>query len=367
MFGQALPMDSELEIDMNQPKDFNFEFEIGLKPEFEITPLKKKGSITRYVIRVDDELIEKELTYMQEQRSEIENIEHLEEQSDIAYISYQECAEDGTVNEGAEVFQDAKALEELPAKIAERLKGKAVDESFVFQPAELMDESELPSFLKDVLKTDDEGKANAFYKLTLTLIGRSKVPEMNQEFFEQVFPNSGIEDEAGFKEKLAEELKKELGRVATDRVQNEIFETLIHETPMELPVAFLKNWFKGNGEAKKTDEEVEQEYPSFEHQLRWSLISDKLINQHEISVSLDEVMQDLKSKVMGYFGMTAETDAPWMDSYLEKMSKDNKTMDETYRRLLFDKLFDKLQEIFEVQDKEVSADEFNQLPMSHHH
>src|SRR5690606_17924277 len=39
IFGQplALPMSEKVDFDYNNPTDFNFDFEIGVKPEFEIT------------------------------------------------------------------------------------------------------------------------------------------------------------------------------------------------------------------------------------------------------------------------------------------------------------------------------------------
>jgi len=50
--------------------------------------------------------------------------------------------------------------------------------------------------------------------------------------------------------------------------------------------------------------------------------------------------------------------------------KDDKTVDETYRRLLFDKLFQMLEGKFNLQEKEVSEEEFFKLPdahTAHHH
>jgi len=367
IFAQPLPLpNTDLSFDMNDAKDLNFEFEIGLKPEFEITPLSKKGMITRYVIKVDDDMVNQEIEHLQQRGGKIENPEVLENDSDLVYLDYELCNEAGEVDKSQEKVQDVNALKDLPKAISEHLKGKNVGATLVFKPATLLTEEELPDFFKKTLHKEEVEK-DATYKLTLTKVGKITPRELNAEFFQEIFPNSGIEEETAFKEKLKEELGKEIQRLASDRVQNELFETLIHETPIELPIDFLKNYIKTNGEKVKTDEEVAQEYPSFEHQLRWTLISDKLIVDNKINVSLDEVMADVKTKVMSYFGMSADDNAEWMDSYLEKMSKDEKTMDETYRRLLFDKLFLKLEEIMEIKDKEVSQEEYSKLPTAHHH
>jgi len=58
-----------------------------------------------------------------------------------------------------------------------------------------------------------------------------------------------------------------------------------------------------------------------------------------------------------------------MDSYMQKIQKDEKTMNETYRRLLYDKLFDWLQTQFNIEEKAVTEEEFFKLQSAHtaHH
>lgn len=369
IFAQPVAMEnSDLKFDMNQPVDFDFSFEIGLKPDFEVTPLNKKGSITRYKIQVSDKLVNDEVENISRRAGKVENPESFEKDTDIVYATYEACDADGNVAEDAAKTEDVVTLEQMPKKLAEKLKGIQAGGTIVFKPAEECTAEELPEFMKSALrKADDTEAPNHFYKLTLTKIGRLIPREMNEEFYAEAFPGAEIKDEAAFKERVKQELEKETDRIAKDRIQNEIFETLVHETPLELPVDFLKLWMKKGGEKEKTDEEVEKEYPSFDHQLRWTLISDKLIRDNEIQVSYEEVMGDIKEKVMAYFGLKSEDDAPWLESYMEKMGKEEKTMDETYRRLLFDKLFARLETILEVKQEEVSEEEFSKLAPSHHH
>ncbi|MFA6060567.1 MAG: trigger factor [Taibaiella sp.] len=369
IFAQPVAMENnDLKFDMNQPSDFDFAFEIGLKPDFEVTPLNKKGAITKYKIKVSGKLVNDEIENISRRAGKVENPESFEKDTDIVYASYEACDEQGNVAEDATKTEDVVTLEQMPKKLAEQLKAIKPEGTIVFKPSEACTEEELPEFMKSALhKAGDTEAANQFYKLTLTKIGRLIPREINEEFFAEAFPGAEIKDEAAFKERVKQELEKETDRIAKDRIQNEIFETLVHETPIDLPVDFLKVWLKKGGEEVKTDEEVDKEYSSFDHQLRWTLISDKLIRENDIQVSFEEVMTDVKSKVMAYFGMKEGDEAPWMESYMEKMSKDEKTMDETYRRLLFDRLFEKLEQIMEVKQEEVSEEEFSKIAPSHHH
>jgi trigger factor len=369
IFAQPIAMDSSnIKFDMNQPSDFDFAFEIGLKPDFKVLPLDKKGSITRYKIKVSDKLVEDEIQNISRRAGKVENPETLENDTDIVYASYEASDAQGNVAEGVTKSEDVVTLEQMPKKLAEQLRGQKAETTLVFKPSEVCAEEELADFMKSALrKADDPAAANEYYKLTLTKVGRLIPRELNEDFFAEAFPGAEIKDIEAFKVKVREELEKETERIAKDRIQNEIFETLIHETPLELPVDFLKAWLRRGGEAEKTEEEVEKEFPSFDHQLRWTLISDKLVRENNIQVTMEEVMADIKTKVMAYFGMKEGDDAPWMESYLEKMTKEEKTMDETYRRLLFDKLFEKIETIMEVKQEEVSEEEFSKLAPAHHH
>lgn len=176
-----------------------------------------------------------------------------------------------------------------------------------------------------------------------------------------------ITEESAFREKIKGELSREFERIATDRLHNEMYELLVHTTPIELPVPFLKRWMRDGGETRKTDREVEAEFGSFDHQLRWTLISDQLIINNNIQITRDEVLNDIKSKVLAYFGMDSDEDAPWLESYMLKVVKEEKTLDETYRRLLFAKLFTFLETQFDIEHKEVSEEEFFKAPDAHAH
>lgn len=370
IFAQPVAMENnDLKFDMNQPSDFDFAFEIGLKPNFEITPLNKKGSITKYKIKVSDKLVNDEIDNISRRAGKVENPESFEKDTDIVYATYEVCDATGVIAEDTAKTEDVVTLEQMPKALAEILRTKKAGDSFLFKPSEACTAEELPDFMKSALRKEatDMEATDHNYQLTLTKIGRLIPRELNEDFFAEAFPGAEIKDEAAFKERVAQELEKETDRIAKERIQNEIFETLVHETPIELPVDFLKAWMKKGGETVKTDEEVEKEFSSFDHQLRWTLVSDKLIREHEIQVSYEEVMNDIKSKVMAYFGMKEVDDAPWMESYMEKMSKDEKTMDETYRRLLFDKLFEKLEQVMEVKQEEMSEEEFSKLTPAHHH
>lgn len=368
----ALPEKSAGKLDMNNPAEVDFSFEIGIKPEFEIKALNGKQELTRYKIVISDKLLDDEMERLQRRFGKPEPQESVTNKEDIIYSTFEECDAEGNVVEGAAPIEDTELMDKLPVKIQEQLMGKKAEDSIIIQPKEVCTEEELPVFMKDSLKLKVEDAAEKYFKMTLTKVSLLIPHEVNEEMFQQVFPNTEVKDEAAFREMLREELGKEYDRMARERLQNEMYEVLVHKTDIDLPVDFLKRWLREGSEQPKSAEEVEQEFPQFDHQLRWTLISDKLMLDNNIEVSREEVMDDIRGRVLQYFGMAPDADmeeTPWMDDYMAKVTKDEKTMDETYRRLLFDKLFTYLETEFKVIDKEIDEESFFKLANAHdeHH
>jgi trigger factor len=371
IFGKPmlLPNETPLQLDMNAPADVDFTFEVGLKPEFSIPAIDAKKAISKYKIEVSDKQVDTEVDRLSRRFGKVEDQEVVTKGDDILYNYYQSCDENGNVAEGAEKIEDTVLLEKLPAKLQALLNGKKVDESIVIRPVDVCTEEELKSFLKDPLKKD-ESAAEQYFKLTITKIGLLIPAEVNEELFAQVFQNVEVKDEADFKDRIRQELGREYERVTLDRLNNEIYEVLVHQTPFELPVDFLKRWLMDGQDKPKSAEEVEKEFPGFEHQLRWTLISDKLIMDNNIQVSMEDVNADIKGRVLAYFGIEAGDEAPWMEGYMQKIAKDEKTLNETYQRLMFDKLFQFLHTQFAISEQTVSEEEFMKLSdphTAHHH
>ena len=109
-----------------------------------------------------------------------------------------------------------------------------------------------------------------------------------------------------------------------------------------------------------------------DHQLRWNLISDKIVRDNGIEVTREEINAFTKAKVLAYFGMEEgdEEDAPWLDGYVDKMGKDTKTINDTYQTMMTDKLFAFLRTQFAMQEETIAEEDFFKLPApgaAHHH
>lgn len=366
-----LPPENDYTLSMTNPTDVDFSFEIGLKPEFDVETVIKTSKLTRYKIPVTDKMMDDELERIKRRSGKVDAQLEVTDKENIIYSTYELCDADGNVISGSEKVEDTEVLDKMPAQLKEMLMGKKPEDTLVFSPAAVCTPDELAGYLKG-LKLDAEA-ATQNCKMTITKVGHLIPAELGSELYEKVFPGKGISNETEFRELIKAELEKEFDRIAGERLHNEMFELLVHNTPITLPETFLKRWMREGGEKMKTAQEVENEFPGFEHQLRWQLISDTIMGKNGINVTRNEVLSDIKTRVLAYFGMGPddEDETPWMDGYLKNLAKDEKMMDETYRRLLFGRLFSFLETQFATDIQEIDEEGFFKLAdahaMHHHH
>lgn len=152
-----------------------------------------------------------------------------------------------------------------------------------------------------------------------------------------------------------------------NQVHDQIYHYLIDNTRFDFPENFLKRWLQVGGEKEKTPDEVENEYPRFSSQLKWTLISNKLITDNNIEVKQEEIRDEALKQISGYMGVNSLEQAPWLDEYVNRMMKDEKFMQNTYATIQTNKLFTLLEEKAQIKEEDISAEEFAAKLQHHHH
>jgi len=167
---------------------------------------------------------------------------------------------------------------------------------------------------------------------------------------------------------ITEDIQKQWDNHARNLMHHEIYHLLLDKTPMDFPESFLKKWMQNGGEKPKTADEVEAEFPGFKTQLRWTLISDKIVGENNLNVTPEELKDNMRQQIMGYFGgMNLDGNIEWLDSYVDRMLKDEQQVDGTYRRLITEKLFDWAEQQVQVEEKPINSEEFLKLQDAHNH
>lgn len=369
IFAQPMALENGApQLDYANPSEYEFGFEIGLKPAFEIAPLKK-AKLTLHKVAVTDEMVQEEVDRMQIKGGEMTEPEEVSSEENVLNVQFTESDKDGNPVEGGISKENSVLLKYFSPALQKQLMGKKKDDTVVFQLAKSFEKDKLEMMLKDLgLDAADKEAAKKYFKLSIVKIGLVEKRELNEAFFNEVFPGAGITTEEAFRTKLKEEIAQYWEAQSRNQLHDQLYHYFIDETQMEFPATFLKRWLQTGGDKPKTAEEAEAEFPFFSNQLKWTLISDKLIKDNNLQVTADDVKESMKAEVLRYFGgASLGDDQSWLDSYVDRMMKDEKHVDTTYRKLITEKLFQWAESQVSPKEKEVSGDELNQMMHNHHH
>ena len=367
IFGQPLPLTNDLrDMDMNNPADYEFGFEIGLKPDYTLADIAK-ANITLHKVTATDAMVDEEISHMQIKGGNMTEPEIIDNDDNVLNIVFTEADKDGNIVEGGMSKENSVILKYLSADTRKKFMDKKVGETVTVQLNEAFEADKLEAFVQDLgFDKDDKEAAEKYFNLGIVKIGLVEKRDLTEDFFKEIYPAKEIKTEAELRDAIKEEIENYWQGQSRNQLQDQLYHYLLDETKMDFPAEFLKRWLQTSGEKEKTPEQAEAEFPAFSNQLKWTLISDKLIKENGLEVGDDELRANMKVEIMRYFGtMNLGDDTGWIESYIDRMMKDEKQVDSSYRRLITDKLFTWIEGQAKAKEKIVTAEELT--AMQHHH
>ncbi|HEV7782638.1 MAG TPA: trigger factor, partial [Chitinophagaceae bacterium] len=191
IFAQPLPLDSDFgQLDVNNPADYTFEFEVGMKPDFTLPDLAN-AKTTRYVVTVTDEMINNEIDRLQNRYGNMKDEDTVTTEENVLNIIFSEANEDGTEVEGG-IKKDNSVLVKYFAEAArKKWMGKKAGDKETFQLKKAFDEKELEWIINDLGLKEDPAAADKYFTIEITKAGLLEKKELNEDFFNQLYPPQG--------------------------------------------------------------------------------------------------------------------------------------------------------------------------------
>ncbi len=374
IFAQPLPLEADIrQLDVNNPAEYTFHFEIGMKPEFQLPDLAT-AKTTNYVVKVTDEMINSEIARLQNRYGNMTDQDAVQIEDNVLNLLFSEVDENGNDIENGIQKEISLLVKYFKEDFRGNLYGKVLNDNVIVQLDKAFEEKEIDFIASDLgIDKNDAAALQKHFKLQISKIGHLEKKELNEEFFSQLYPNQDVKTEADFRNKVKEEIQAYWNGQARNQIHDQLFHLLTEQTEIQFPEGFLKKWVKTQGdpssENAKTDEQVEKEFPTFLNQLKWTLITDKIVQENGIQVQPDEIRDFAKQQLFGYMGgMGAETqDQPWVNDYVEKMMKDRKYMEDAYNRIQTQKIFEWAETKLNPTDKEIEAEAFTKMVEEHQH
>lgn len=354
LLGQPIP--KEEGSDANFLGDHHkFVFEIGLEPEFTVD---LSQPIDYYDIKVTDKEIDTQIEHLRGHFGTYEVSESISEKSQISGTFFNEA-------EQVDKFFTF-AAKQLGEKAFEALKGKKVGDQLSLSTKGLFKD---PHLLMQALEKPHDVVHDLDIEVTFTIekIEDQVLADMNEEFFQKVYPDTTTE--ADFREKVAKSIKEDFDHSSDVRLLDDATEMLIEKTKFDLPADFLKRWIRATSENPITEEEAAEDYENSEKGLRYQLIEGKIVEQNNLQVSYQEIRDFCENAIraqMARFGLF-EIGKKELDNFVNNTLKERAEVERIHRELTGGKLIQFYKEKANLNKIEIDIDSFIEKFYSHQH
>jgi trigger factor len=370
IFAQPLPLpeNDASKINMTQPQDYSFAFEVGLKPTFQLPELSSITP-TRYQVIVSEEMLNEEIERLQQKNGNMAEPESVTGDDNVLNVNFQECDEKGTITEGSQPKDNSLLVKYFAPSFREQLIGKKNGDAFVIQLLTAFEEKERAWIMQDLgLTKESAADAEKYFNMVITKVGLLEKSALDESFFKKVYPARQIESESAFREAVRQDMSDQWRVQTSNNLQHSLYHELLDKTQIAFPESFLKRWLQNGGEKPKTPDEVEKEFPAFSNALKWNLITDRIVSENKIEVSPEDIKEAARKQLFSYLGGLPQGDEqPWVEDYVNKMMQDRRFVEETYQNQRTNKMLHWVETQVKPVDQDISADAFNKLNEEHKH
>ena len=305
--------DQQEPADLEKQDDMDFYFEAALRPEINIDYTNTMVDFYHIVAEEDD--IQHAIDDIVERNPNTSHPDNVGE-NDRLEMKLREAKDGKEVEGGFEKDGFYIHMDQIKNKeCREQLIGKEVGSEFIFNFAKALESEEAAA------KVLGEGApAASDFNIIIDDALRSEKPELDEEFFEKIFPKQEVKDLDTFKQKVKEEMEKQFVAETDPILFNKMIDELVAAVHFDLPDNFLKRWIVENSQGKINAEDVEKNYEKdYVKGLRWQLIEDSIVSANPELIITDEELKTfvLKQIFPGIDYSTLEDD---MKANLDKIA-----------------------------------------------
>jgi trigger factor len=367
--GQPVPVNQDDDLDLKSKKSYDFVFELGKEPEFELKGFSAEDTFEKYVVKMDDKYLDREVRELKSRNSEVvEEAAEVKSDNDVLRVNLKELEGD-TVKENGVTSETYLSLDLFKSdELREAVKGKKPGDTFTAKYDELSKEFTNERTIQYILKLEKDANGeyptfNDMFQVEILSIRQVQSPELNKEFFDKVVGEGEAEDEATFRTVLTARIEDYLQQEADVRFFLELQKNLLAVNQFDMPEAFLQKWLLFRNE-ESTEEKVISEMPSFLESLKWTLIKSKIEAKYELEVADEEIKAAMGSQIRQI--LQGQGDQSMVDmlvgQFMESQEDRAVSMrEEAYQNALNTVILKKAKEVVAITDNEITATGFDEI------
>ncbi len=362
VLGQPLPkVDDGKEFNWDYNDEFEFNYELGLAPDFELN-FSPSDKLPYYQIKVDAETLDSRTKNLRKSYGKMTNPE-VSADEDVLYSELVQLSPDGSVFEDG-ISNTASVRIDLvkDEKIKSSLIGLKVGDVVELDLQKAFDNNETVIAKLLNIPEGDAKDLQSKFQITVKNVNRLEESDLNQEFFDKIFPEGNITTEEEFKAKITEELEGMMAQNADQKLHNDLVNFGLEKVKLELPDDFLKRWLKETNQ-NITAEELESGYGDFARNLKWTLIENKIIKENQIEIKYEDVLASAKQKLDAQFRMYSPQALPeeQLTQYTVQFLQNKENANRTFEEVKGQKVFEYLKSVVTLDKKEIEYNKFIEL------
>jgi trigger factor len=356
VLGTPLPITNQEEQELEEGRNFKFDYEVGLAPEVKVQMPANK--VPYYLIKVDDQMIENDINDMRRRYGKFSNPEAADANS-ILYGEFTELDETGEPKEAGVSTTTTLAIDMIRDEVEKsKFLGAQKDKEIVFSPRiAIKNDTEVAAMLRIGA---DSASMDSEYRFTVKTVNEIQKAEINQELFDKTFGEGVVSDEESFRAKIREGIAAYFEQQSDKKLKKDLRNILLSENNISLPDDFLKRMLKSQQKETMDDHAFEHEYYHVAEDLKWNLIESKIAAEANIEVKFEDVMDASKLMIAQQFaqyGVPAPEEAK-----LQEMARDYLLKDDNHERvqrsLVGQRVFEHLKKTLKLNMIEQPYDEY---------
>lgn len=345
-------------------KDYEFQFDIGIVPEFEVK--EPEEPMDFYVVEVPEEKVNEAIEALRISKGKYILVEDDIREEDIIRLNAKEL-ENGQVKENG--WQTTFPVlvkdihEDIRKEVLSKKKGDIIRFN-IFQLEDNMPREMVKKHLLHFTEADlEEGtETNEEYEAVIEEVKRLVPAELTPELLREILNEDG---DKATEEELRIRIRRLLGKDDLAKSNRILFYQLrdklieLNQDNIPLPEEYLKNMV-----AQQHNENtpvILAHFDQYLKQTRWNLIQDALMDKYDLYVHEEEIRRAIHYKIVKILG---DRFRPDMEDHVQKMV--NKTMKEPdqvenyYEEVLTNKIFFRLKPNLRLNKIPVSKKELDE-------
>jgi len=325
-----------VDMDFEAKQIFKFKIKYETRPDFELAEYKGV-EVNRTIHNVDEKMIDDEVKYLQSKHVTYEEAPKADGDEFTITMDVQKLDDAGIeiIGQGDKDVRFYLNDPQINKEFKEQLEEVAVGEERILN-----------------LPAQEEGKTEK-YKVLCKKVEKVVFPELNEEFFKNIYKDEEIKTIEAFREKVKNDLEGIYKNIGDQEIRNNIVNELIKLNDITAPDALVENILNSyiedvknqNPKRQLPKEFDEEEYRKQKRvdailQVKWYLIRDKIIETEKMEVT----DKDIEPVI--------EADAKKYNLPVDKIKSVYESNPDVKYRVLDDKLMNFLIENAKIKDVE---------------